>query len=289
VGISFQTAKKEQSPPDESQVAVYVHDHASREEDFRGEPSPEAAELRRRVRFLAPGRYSLRVPFPQMDRSYTLAWKPVPDDGAADESRNETLGNAFGELARRHRDLLCLAFARVFWGTPLWGRATLALFAKAPGSGVLEHLLWVRLQGASLTGFDDLDISHHRLVHYLRWVRLQDVSLAGFDDLDIKSENHLLVRAWWGYMISRLRPSNDEKAREWGFLPNEVRLLCVPIRLGLGATNPSPWLIARLGIEKREGVDLLGAMDDSTMSLLVYEAISRLLATAFHLLGEDHG
>jgi 3',5'-cyclic AMP phosphodiesterase CpdA len=244
--------------PRDRDVRVYVHDEFQTGQEQDKHFLKEGDALRARVRTLSNGRYSLRIPFPRVSCSYTLAWSPVTEAVASARLQNEQYTALFAQMDGARAARALRAFGRVFRGTPLWGKATLALFVYPACAAAVEYREGIHLVAPGCPPLHELP---------------------PLDTIDFKSERNLLVQAWWGSLVSERRPARDAEARELGFLPHEGMLLCVPVRLGLSATAPPPWAIVRIGVWQ-EGMDLLGQDADGTIENLLRVGVARLLAVA---------
>lgn len=250
----------EYAPPSANNPRLFVHD------DFQnwgswGDYERESADLQGRVRVLHDGRYSLRVPFPRVQRKYTLAWQPVGERHASDQLENTAFTDEFAKTSPEQAKTLLRVFGHVFRDMSVWGKATLALYVKATEGAAVKHLASIHLGPSN---FEPL------------------YALPPLQAVDLKSERNLMVRAWWSNVPVKSRPAEDAEARELGFCEHEEQLVCVPIRLSLRTTNPPPWFIVRLGVWK-ETMELQSKETDPTIQRRLHVAAARLLAAAFAL------
>lgn len=233
-------------------VQVRVHEQGT-------EFEAEASALQKQLRSLAKGRYSLRIPYPRVNRDYTLVWKPVSQEMAAKRLETPDFATRFAKVNGDRAVQLLRTFAVPLRNTPFWGCATLALYAKSTDSLRAERIA-------------QLSLSH------VNDPRLPDSPKT----IDLDHERNLLVQGWWGTSVKEERPKDPQLARDFGFEHDEIALVCVPIRFGLsGATNPPAWGVVRIGVQKKDKEKLSVEMDDATIWMLLSKASSRLLQRFF--------
>jgi 3',5'-cyclic AMP phosphodiesterase CpdA len=183
----------------------------------------EAAELLSNCHPLEVGVYSFRVPFPHIERDYTLAWRPVKSEGDGPGAAGEY--GAFADAAQNRGRSLLDAFASVFAESPWDGHMSLSLYQlerSTPPTAVRVASTHTSPERIPLVG-----------------------------------DRSAMAQAWWGVPIMIPTRPPDVEARQMGFIDGEVALLCLPLRFSFDWTNPPPWGVVRIGIMEKGGNGLL--------------------------------
>lgn len=239
--------------PSASDFQMHVHEDYVEWDNWNNRRE-EARHLKLQVRNLGDGRYALRIPFPRLDCNYSLTWTPVPQSEVLERLGIREPLTEFANRCCSDAERLLKRFATAFRETPLWDRATASLFVANPDSPQAVFCQTVPL-GSPLRDPPPLMTT------------------------TLNSERSLLVRAFWGSIVSESRPPEAAKAEEFGFCPDEQKLLCVPIRFAIGSWSPPVAVVIRIGVWK-EAMELIGTQDDDKIGMLLNSAVTRFLAHA---------
>ena len=181
-------------------------------------------ELTDRLVAVAPGHFSLQIPYPRIGYDYSLVWKPVSE--AEVESRMATYARQFAGVDSETAKKLVDAFVRELQDTTFASRINVGLYVPSQDR---KHL--VCIDGARFGPGN------------------ARTATAKTPNASLRGPVNIVSLAWSrGTIEAAARPANLEDAVQAGFASEEeVAVVCVPIRFAIRAINPQPWAVVRLG------------------------------------------
>ncbi len=217
----------------------------------------EPGELARRVTELAPGQFSFQIPYPRPGVDYQIAWKPVTEATLDENTGNAAPRAAFAEAAQKRGAALLAAFGGPLLSRQPKGRWSIGLYLHNPQTATFKPLAVQPL------GMDQLPSP------------LQPPAY------DLTTCPVALATAWWGQDAMFRRPNGEnaeERAKQLGFLDDELGLICLPVRFALRAVNPPPWGMVRAAALNPEAMTLLDPMNKDILGRALSAGMTALIA-----------
>jgi UDP-2,3-diacylglucosamine pyrophosphatase LpxH len=213
------------APPDRD-VAAFVHGHGIGE-SADGVPQHD---VRNALRILGDGLYALVIPYPRLGLLYGIKWRPLQT--RLREESDWTTANQFVRAARRAGNAIAEAFHGGLAGTPL-AKGAVSVYVPSDGNLLALDVVGVFPEG----------------------MRAPTTAATGY-------ELSPITQAWRGAPSFAINPSTDPNGDPRvgpDFLPGELALITLPVRLSLTWTNDLPWALVRIAIRDNDALTALEA------------------------------